>query len=119
MKKSLWQVIALCGVIALSACSKQEQNTDTATEPKDVPMSAAPAAPTTMAEGSDEPAGEPTADDLADANAAPAEGADGANGTTEAEDDTPIAEAVEIDDAAAATATADAEVVDEEEQKQK
>ncbi|WP_294035839.1 hypothetical protein [uncultured Moraxella sp.] len=115
MKKSLWQVIALCGVIALSACSKQEQNADAATEPKDVPMSAAPAEPTAMAEGSDDAASEPTADDLADANAAPAEIT--SDTTTEAEDDTPIAEAVEIDDEAAATATADAEVVDEEEQK--
>lgn len=112
MKKSLWQAFALCCVIALSACSKQEQDTAATAEPKDVPMSAMPAEPVTMEKGSEEPAGEPTADDLADANVASVEGA--TDTTSEAEDDTPIAEAVEIDDEAAATATADAEVVDEE-----
>lgn len=93
MKKSVWQVVLLSGVIALSACAqKTEEATVEPVEEQDVPMSAKPAEPTVVVQTESGEIEEVVPEAFA-----------------QTEGDVQIAEVVEIDESAK-TATQDAEV---------
>lgn len=93
MKKSVWHVLLLSGVVALTACAqKTEEATADPGEEQDVPMSAKPAEPTVVVQND---AGE-IEEVVPEAFA-------------QNEEEVEIAEVVEIDETAE-TATQDAEV---------
>ncbi|OAU96754.1 MULTISPECIES: hypothetical protein [Moraxella] len=94
MKQTIWQVVAISAVLALSACAqKTEDATAEPVEEKEVPMSAEPAEPVIVVPSD--------SSESSIEQVVPEAFADG--------DTTQIAEVVEIDETAE-TATQDAEV---------
>ncbi|OOR84108.1 hypothetical protein [Moraxella canis] len=94
MKQTIWQVVAISAVLALSACAqKTEDSTAEPVEEKEVPMSAEPAEPVIVVPSD--------SSESSIEQVVPEAFADG--------DTTQIAEVVEIDETAE-TATQDAEV---------
>ncbi|WP_114800847.1 hypothetical protein U0021_06080 [Moraxella canis] len=94
MKQTIWQVVAISAVLALSACAqKTEESTAEPVEEKEVPMSAEPAEPVIVVPSD--------SSESSIEQVVPEAFADG--------DTTQIAEVVEIDETAE-TATQDAEV---------
>lgn len=93
MKKPVWQVLLLSGVIALSACAqKTEEATVEPVEEQDVPMSAKPAEPTVVVQTESGEIEEVVPEAF-----------------VQTQEDVKIAEVVEIDENAD-TATQDAEI---------